>query len=198
MILLAVLVLHLLLVALLVVASKQRRFLGVSTSPIELLLLPPRSTAAARVLVEQTVRQPSRKIKSYPGPVNELTLAPRAPESEQSSGAAIDWAREAQSVAATMASKQAPADRNGAGEELRAPKSMFPEPPAHHAGDEITMPSGERAVFINDSCYQIASSQPANASNNGMVNPTYCVGKSNTPRGDLFEQLPAYKKHHPN
>jgi hypothetical protein len=33
---------------------------------------------------------------------------------------------------------------------------------------------------------------------NGVGVQTYCKGKSKAPRGDLFDQLPAYKGNHPS
>jgi hypothetical protein len=196
-VLLLVLALHLAAITLLIAFSKQRLRFSAPTSAIELLLLPPRSSAAAKVLTEPTVPESLPKIYPNPGPVNALTLVPQAGKSGESSGAAIDWAAEAQSVAAQIVANSVTADP-AHGDEPRPPKSIFPGPPAHHAGDEITMPSGERAVFVSDDCYQVAASQPANASNTGMVNPTYCTGRSKTPRGDLFDQLPAYQRFHPN
>lgn len=89
-------------------------------------------------------------------------------------------------------------DRHIGSDAPRPPKSIFPEPPAHHAGDAFSTSSGERAVFVSDNCYQVASTKAADAIDNGMGNQTYCIGKSKKARGDLFDQLPAYKKYHPN
>ncbi len=97
-----------------------------------------------------------------------------------------------------MTSHSDAVDRNQNEEEYRSPKSVFPAPPSHRAGDEFTTPAGERAVFVSENCYQIASTNAATALANGMVTPTYCLRKSKTPRGDLFDQLPAYRKYHPD
>jgi hypothetical protein len=55
-------------------------------------------------------------------------------------------------------------------------------------------------VFISDSCYQVSKSitDITNATNTGVGTQTYCNQKSRLPRGDLFDQLPAYKKLHPD
>jgi hypothetical protein len=197
-VLLVVLALHLAVIVLLVMSSRARRILNASPAPIELLYLPPRPHAAQPVGTATTSPTPSRKIKSSPEPVTELTLAPTVAEPRESTEQPIDWATEARTVAAAMAAKPKVTGRHKREDEPGPTNSIFPEPPSHHAGDEFTMPSGERAVFVSDSCYQVASTKPSNASNNGMVNPTYCVGKSKKPRGDLFDQIPAYKKYHAN
>jgi hypothetical protein len=174
--------------------------LTASPAPIELLFYPPSPAAAAAAAstmpTETALPKLSRKPQSTSVAVPESAFAPNVGAPQQST-APIDWAGEAQSVAAAIAAK--PADPRLKDEApLLPPKSIFPEAPAHHAGDEFTTVSGERAVFVSDSCYQVSRTQLPNASNTGMVNPTYCIGKSKTPRGDLFDQLPAYKKYHPN
>jgi hypothetical protein len=79
-------------------------------------------------------------------------------------------------------------------------KSVFPEPPAHHAGEQHMLDTGEWIVFISDNCYQISSAIPTVpiALGNGIGQSTFCLDNSSTPRGDLFDQLPAYKRYHPN
>lgn len=199
--LLVVIALHCAVIAVLVVSSKARRRLAASPAPIELLFFPPSPAAAAAAAstmpTETALPKLSRKPQSTSVAVPESTLAPNVGAPQQSTAAPIDWAGEAQSVAAAVAAKPVNPRLNDEAPPL-PPKSIFPEAPAHHAGEEFTTVSGERAVFVSDNCYQVSKTQLPNASNTGMANPTYCIGKSKTPRGDLFDQLPAYKKYHPN
>jgi hypothetical protein len=200
--LLVVIALHCAVIAVLVASSKARRNLSASPAPIELLFFPPSpavaaAAAAAKIPSDTSLPKPTRTTHSNSVAVPELTLTPNAAAPQQSSGAPIDWAREAQSVAAAIAAKPTSPRLKDETTTL-PPKSIFPEAPAHHAGDEFTTVSGERAVFVSEHCYQVSRTQLPDASNTGMVNPTYCIGKSKTPRGDLFDRLPAYQKYHSN
>jgi hypothetical protein len=112
-------------------------------------------------------------------------------------GPSIDWSQEARNAAASIA-KGAPAldDTNP----VLQSNSPFAAPPAHHKGEQIPTADGRWMVYITDDCYQLSKSMTSitNATNNGMGLQTYCNRRSNKPRGDLFEQLPAYKKLHPD
>jgi hypothetical protein len=188
---------HCALIFVLVETSKTRRALSASPAPMVLLFLPP--AVAPRAQKDTSRRSTSRKIKPKPL-VTELTVTPSvaAPRNQQSSAATIDWATEAQTVAAAIASRPEASDRHRGSDAPRPPISIFSEPPAHHAGEEFTTSSGEHAVFVSENCYQVASTKSPNAIDNGMGSQTYCIGKSKKPRGDLFDQLPAYEKYHPN
>jgi hypothetical protein len=107
----------------------------------------------------------------------------------------IDWAQQAETVAADSAKIDSAPEIPG-----RSGKSPFTPPPTHHSGDEFVTTSGDRAVFINDHCYQVSKvfSDAPNGISNGMGLQTYCIRPSNKARGDLFDQLSAYKKLHPD
>ena len=53
---------------------------------------------------------------------------------------------------------------------------------------------------MSHDCYQMSKSITSitNATNTGVNLQTYCTRHSKVPRGDLFDQLPAYKKLHPD
>jgi hypothetical protein len=115
-------------------------------------------------------------------------------------GVPIDWADQAHTVADSIAENTGAREGRSAPDLTAPQKSIFPEPPAHHAGEQHRLDTGEWIVFISDNCYQISSSIPAvpTAPGNGIGQSTFCLDDSNTPRGDLFDQLPAYKRYHPN
>jgi hypothetical protein len=102
----------------------------------------------------------------------------------------IDWDQQAQAVAAERANSGSPPAAT-----TPTAKSPFVPPPAHHSGEEFVTATGDRAVFINEHCYQVSKTfaEAPNGISNGMGTQTYCIGPSNAARGDLFEQLPAYK-----
>ena len=55
-------------------------------------------------------------------------------------------------------------------------------------------------VFVSENCYQFSKEVGyiENKTNMGKKIQIYCNRRSKTPRGDLFEQLPAYKRLHPD
>jgi len=194
--LIAVLAFHLAMIAALIAAKAGRVSIS-QISPMELLLLPP-----ARVSKSPPPRE-SQSVKHQP---EELTIAPTfaVPPSwpalpTESPEPNIDWANEAKQAAQGIPDKgefrsldsrrESPADTPA--------KSIFPDLPAHHAGEQFRTDDGRWAVFVSDDCYEISDPYASpNALNNGMGVQTYCTGRSRQSRGDLFDQLSAYKKLH--
>lgn len=66
----------------------------------------------------------------------------------------------------------------------------------HYAGEEYTDSTGSHLVWISDSCY-IISDPPLPGIPRGLnFSRTNCVDYAKPP-GELFKDLPAYKKYHP-
>jgi hypothetical protein len=195
--LLIVFALHVALVIAFIVAAKTRVLLIPPLNPIELLLLTPNTAPP-------TAPQPapaSRAKKVTPPavpPSSAITIDPSAAPVENV-GPLVDWAQEAQDVAAGIA-KQSSAERRRDTAPAPSPGSPFAPPPVHHKGDQYPTGDGQWIVYISDDCYQVSKSITfvTNATNNGMGLQTYCNRRSKAARGDLFEQLPAYKKLHPD
>jgi len=191
----AVLALHVALIAAILVSSRFRHILASSNLPLEITFLPKEDKPFVR---PPPTHQVPKKIRGIPPTVSPAAHALElAQPSPTPSAPNVDWVREAEAVAATKARENYA--RGQTGSTVSPPtKSAFASPPAHHAGDEFTTASGERAVYVSENCYQVASSfsYSPNAMNNGMAVQTYCNGASNAPRGDLFDELPAYKKFH--
>jgi hypothetical protein len=115
---------------------------------------------------------------------------------------AIDWRAEAQKAAAAITGSggvPSVAEDRRKTSSSHGPRPWFP-PPAHHAGEEYKTITGDSIIWISDKCY-VKSSAPmlgvADIFARGMLSTTVCPGSSGPARGDLFEALPAYKKHHP-
>jgi len=191
--LLVVSALHVALLIALFILPKTRFLSNSASTPIELLVLPPQNipktplspVASSR---DKKIAVPTRSLPSSTA----IAITPRA--DEDNSGSTVDWEQEAQNVAAAIANSGFP-QKERPGETI----SPVAPPPLHHAGDQFAAADGIWIVYISDNCYQVSSAIPtvSNAIHNGMGLQTYCTRRSNTPRGDLFNQLPAYKLRHP-
>jgi hypothetical protein len=109
---------------------------------------------------------------------------------------AIDWVAEARRAAAavTGARKVREFGRN--------PADSGPAPlrsPAHQAGEQYRTEDGAWIVWVSDRCYIVSEVPPLGLPQvlaRSIPTRTVCPGDSE-PRGDLFKDLPAYKKYHP-
>jgi hypothetical protein len=191
-----VLALHVALLTALIVAAKTRFLTTPAAPPIELLILP--QNTAPTVPPPPALSDRRKKVAETPlaPPPDALTVVTPNSTSEVA-GPPIDWSQEAHNAAASIA--------KGAGalnDTIPAPSSNSPfaAPPAHHKGEQIPTADGRWIVYVTDDCYQVSKSMTSitNAINNGMSLQTYCTRHSKKPRGDLFDQLPAYKTLHPD
>jgi hypothetical protein len=171
-----------------------------TSNPIQVRSLSPATAADIR---SESPAESSLRGFAVPTPIlPSLTLVPMV-SSEGDSNNSVDWAAEAKIVAAATAEgstqrsfgvhvPSAAASSAGAG-----PATS----PTHQAGDQYMTDTGEWIVFVSKNCYQISNGIPNMFGSilRAMPLQTYCLGKSKgAPRGDLFEQLPAYKKNHPD
>jgi hypothetical protein len=112
----------------------------------------------------------------------------------------VDWDQEARRAARDSAARaDTPTARSSTVSPESAASDWFPAP-KFHKGDQVPTSGGDTMIFVSDHCYQIAPAirTAPNASNNGMGLPTYCFSGSRQVRGDLFKDLVAYKKLHPD
>jgi hypothetical protein len=194
-----VLVFHVALIAALMRFSKTLPLSASVSAPLELIILPSPAKPSSR-LAPLKPNSFHVETKTESPPSSAITL-PRTIAPAETSDSPIDWAGEAQKAAGDAASP-APEARSFShdfpGKSDRPPKAIFDEPQEHHAGEQFRTDDGRWVVYVSDDCYQMSDPfRSANASSNGMGVQTYCKGKSKTPRGDLFDELPAYKKLHP-
>jgi hypothetical protein len=186
-------VLHVSVLIALITAAKTR----ILSTPgaLELLLLPrnavPEVPSSPSAIAGRSKKAPPAATPSS----SAITIDP--PAAGDTAGVPIDWGQEIRNVAAGMA-KRGSAELPE--EPASSPPSPFAAPSPHHKGEQIPTSDGRWIVFVSDNCFQVSKSITAitNATNNGMSLQTYCTSRSKTPRGDLFEQLPAYKKLHPD
>jgi len=110
--------------------------------------------------------------------------------------AAVDWGEEARHAAAMTG---APKVR----EFGRTPKSDFEQEshpgPVHAAGEQYRDEYGDFIVWVSDRCYIVSAVPPLGLADvlvRSIPTRTVCQDDSG-PRGDLFNDLQAYKKNHP-
>jgi hypothetical protein len=165
---------------------------------IEVAFLP--QATAQRVRTDTSAGPPLDRTRVTPSVEAILSLSPELVPAVGTFGVPIDWVDQAHTVATSIVANT-DAHESGVAPDLTTPqKSIFPDPPAHHAGEQHRLDTGEWIVFVSDNCYQISSAIPtlSNALDKGMGQSTFCLDGSSAPRGDLFDQLPAYQRHHPN
>lgn len=126
--------------------------------------------------------------------------APASAATQTDSKRPIDWAEEAARVAGALTSNAITLPQSSDKTPLRQTPSPFAPPPTHHAGDSYRNEIGETIVWISDMCYQVSGAMLTvpDVMAYAMLPRTACPRLSNKPRGDLFKDLPAYKKLHPD
>jgi hypothetical protein len=193
----AVVTLHIAVLTALFLAPKTRIATPTAMAPTELLTLP-RSVRRQEPIPLPSLVTPDLQIRPQPLPsmtpsdaITEILAA-----DGNDPGKAIDWAQAAHDAAARFAER-------GNNEPTAAEPtaiSPFPQAAPHHKGEQIPTAEGRSMVFVSKDCYQFSKeiTYIENKTNMGKKLQTYCNRRSKTPRGDLFEQLPAYKRLHPD
>jgi len=131
-----------------------------------------------------------------PETVSPITTSPNPTSSAPQS--AVDWMSELHSAAADVYTDRVRQGR-ATGEVPSEPHSLW-TPPLHHAGEQYTLTTGELVVWVSDRCF-LVSEPPTLGTPNAFAHlaltHTQCTGNPG-PRSDLFKDLSAYKKLHPD
>jgi hypothetical protein len=193
----AVVTLHIAVLTALFLAPKTRIVTPTAMASIKFLTLP-KSVRRQEPIPLPSLVTPDRQIRLQPlppmTPSDAITEIPAAEANDP--GTTIDWAQEAHEAARRYAehgnNEPTPAEPTAI--------SPFPRAPPHHKGEQIPTAEGRSMVFVSENCYQFSKeiTYIENKTNTGQKIQTYCNRRSKTPRGDLFEQLPAYKRLHPD
>ena len=192
-----VVTLHIAVLTALFLAPKTRIATLTAMAPTELLTLP-RSVRRQEPIPPPSLVTSDLQVSPQPLPPmipsDAITEIPAADGNDP--GKAIDWAQEVHDAAARFAER-------GNNEPTAAEPtaiSPFPHAAPHHKGEQIPTAEGRSMVFVSKDCYQFSKeiTYIENKTNAGKKIQTYCNRRSKTPRGDLFEQLPAYKRLHPD
>jgi hypothetical protein len=204
----AVVATHVGLIAILVAASRGHPSQPVGEPPPTVVVFVPQLQVARPPpppLRRVSAPQPDR----VPVPENLPSPEVSLPVPEEDSSTAIhpdvDWYREAgRSVARVVRAEAAKRGSKVAPEEHDAP-SKHPWWPkgVHQAGEEDRDPAtGEALEWISDRCYVKTDAPPPGAPDflaRARISKGGCKDPSaGAARGDLFDNLPAYKKLHPD
>lgn len=104
----------------------------------------------------------------------------------------MDWAAEAVQAAASVIGTHKGAS---AAPVTLATHNFWLPPSSHHRGEQYTTDTGQLVVWVSDECYQITRLPMPNVPDHVMVPMRVCQSNFDTPRGDLFDQLPEYQKY---
>ncbi|HXS27460.1 MAG TPA: hypothetical protein VN730_07340 [Steroidobacteraceae bacterium] len=127
------------------------------------------------------------------------TLSPIMPSVAPIAGtrAPVDWWGEAERVVRERS--RAATDRPDDGR-IDLHLESRSEAPAHYAGESYRDELGNKIVWVSEKCYIESDPPPLGtppAFEHATSTRTVCPGNSNTPRGDLFKDLPEYRKYAP-
>jgi hypothetical protein len=185
--LLVVLTLHVALIAALVMTSQTGSLPASTVHTVELLFLPPvtlpkvrSENARPRRLSGDTAIAIAPPVLESPSP----SMSPPPASSPDGNGSGVDWAAEARRAlqAFEIRNHQPPSNNSVSSEP--ADVNWWPQS-QHHAGEQFKTANGDWIVWINASCYQVASSGPSAYALGAMLPQTICPGQSGTPRSDL-------------
>jgi hypothetical protein len=125
-----------------------------------------------------------------------VSSAPQPTQPQSTARQHIDWAEEARRVAQAAATNAA-ASGSAPRPDYATPSGVW-SAPLHHAGEQYQLSNGDWMVWVSSRCYQISKSMPAPGGASGHSLPETVCPQSHEPRGDLFKEMPEYKKRHPD
>jgi len=106
----------------------------------------------------------------------------------------IDWGAEAERAAAAAIEAKKFREFGQHGSAQSAPQVRAP---AHQAGEQYRLETGEWIVWVSDRCYIVSGPPPLGMPDviaRSIPARRVCQGDSG-PRGDLFRDLPAYERY---
>jgi hypothetical protein len=189
--LLVVLLFHLALLALLLTASPTGDIPLPANRPVELVYLSPASFPKIRAENSLPHRLRSEIAMANAPPVLDSSSVPPSPPASGSdgSGSGVDWKAEARRAVQAFEIRKHQPPSNDTVSRSSPEDTWWPEA-KHHAGEQYKTASGDWIVWINASCYQVATSA-ANPSASGATPPqTICPCQPNTPRNDRSAPMP--------
>jgi hypothetical protein len=180
--LLLVMMAHTALLAWLMMALRTRESAAVASESVHLLFLAPQSLPKIRIDSVQPRRVQSRILLTNPPPllegVSSSTPAPASQSGSRDGGSGVDWAAEARrALQAFEIRNRQPAGNNSVSRSSPAEQPWWP---AHRPGERVKTEDGNWIVWINSSCYQVATSLPS-TSGSGPQPLTICPKRTNAP-----------------
>jgi hypothetical protein len=194
---LAVLALHAVMLAILVMTSRTSEFLAPQTQSIELMYLASSRVPGVRVDGALPQRSSADNAIALTSPVLTLPPLPAEASSTNNVSPGIDWDAEAHRAAEAAAKGSAGSASDKDRSALLSAGAGWWRQPQHHAGDQFKTDTGDWIVWTSSKCFVVANALLRVLTTGAALAVTQCPGDSGSPRGDLFAQLAAYKKLHP-
>ena len=190
--LVAVLAVHLAFLAVLMLATRFRIGASPAYVAVELLFLPPENAPKIRAQYFRPLRLSGDTAQSKAPPVLASVVFSSSPSGYESDlgGPGVDWKAEARRAvqAYEIRSRMPPNDNTlsvSPAEETWWPQAR------HRAGARYKTASGDWIVWINSSCYQIATSASNAFAPGAMLPQTLCVREPNPPQCELLDPVAA-------
>jgi hypothetical protein len=159
-------------------------------STLIVLPQPARPPVRMRPALPRNPTMAAEPIQIETPPLPPASLSPRAE-------ARIDWAAEARRAAERVIA--APKRRGFGRPRAERARALEHPQPAHHAGESYRDEFGDRVYWVSDTCF-ITSERALPGALTAPGGPPLprmaCLGPD-APTGELFNNLPAYKKYHP-
>jgi hypothetical protein len=175
--LLVVLGLHVAIMAALLRAPGPQNLAASTNESVELIFIPP--PVMPKIRAENAAPRRLRgntSISIAPPVLNANSALAPAGSGSEGNGAGVDWAAEARRALQAFEIRKHQPPSNNTVSRSAAEENWWPQAP-HHAGDQFKTPSGDWVVWVNENCYQLASSA-ANPTVPGAMPPppTICLG----------------------
>ena len=185
--LVAVSAFHLAILAALTHSSRTRIMLSSTDQPVELVFFPAVNTPKIRAEKFRPLRLSGDTGISIALPVIRSVSYSASPAGfEDGGGTGVDWKAEARRAlqAFEIRNRQPPADNTFV--VSPADEAWWPQG-QHRASARFKTVNGDWIVWINSSCYQIATSASTTAALDAMLPQTVCSGEANPSRAGLLD-----------
>jgi hypothetical protein len=187
-----VLSLHMALLALLIINSRTSMLLESTTVPIELMVISPATLPKIRAENSRPRLRGDTGISIAAPILDSYSMTPSASGSE-GSGSGVNWAAEARRAVRAFDIRSHQPPIHDSLSSSPADDNWWPQTP-HHAGEQYKIANGDWIVWINASCYQVASSGSPAYTLDSNSPQTICPGKPGAPAGKPPEPASEQKR----
>ena len=190
--LIVVLILHMALLLVLIVGSRASMLLESTNPPIELIVISPATLPKIRAENSSPRLRGDTGISTAAPTLDSYSTSPSASGSE-GSGSGVNWAAEARRAVRAFDIRSHQPPIHDSLSSSPADDHWWPRTP-HHAGEQYKIANGDWIVWINASCYQVASSGSTAYIPDATLPQTICPGKAGAaavnPPEPVSEQKP--------
>jgi hypothetical protein len=180
--LIVVLSLHMALLATLVMGSRASMLRESTNPPIELMVISPATLPKIRAENSRPRLSGDTAISIAAPILDSYSPSPSASGSD-GNGSGVNWAAEARRAVRAFDIRNHQPPIHDSLSSSPAEETWWPRT-QHHAGDQYKIANGDWIVWINASCYQVASSGPPAYANDTAIPRTICPGKAGAPAGN--------------